>query len=153
MCRPTRRPFRGRLIGLGERAKTRPRRCTGVVAAACTRSLYTGKAQATREAPRRGRGRPSGHPRGTGREPAAYHIDDVTRRNVTGRRPAPPRRRFRTQCGHEKPSALAGVCKSLIFGCGGPQPLVQTLFSDGATGKRTAGVRRAPWRNVIMPIV
>jgi hypothetical protein len=36
MCRPTRRPFRGRLIRLGDRAKTTPRRCTGVVAAACT---------------------------------------------------------------------------------------------------------------------
>src|ERR1039458_6708223 len=36
MCRPTRQPFRGRLIRLGGRAKTTPRRCTGVVAAALT---------------------------------------------------------------------------------------------------------------------
>src|SRR6516162_1363572 len=33
---PTRPPYRGRLIRLGERAKTTPRRRTGVVAAACT---------------------------------------------------------------------------------------------------------------------
>jgi hypothetical protein len=41
MCRPTRQPFRGRLIRLGGRAKTTPRRCTGVVAAACTQGKRT----------------------------------------------------------------------------------------------------------------
>ena len=35
-CGPTRPSFRGRLIRLGIRAKTTPRRRTGVVAAACT---------------------------------------------------------------------------------------------------------------------
>src|SRR5437016_1002256 len=51
MRRPTRRPFRGRLIRLGERANqdTQPlRRGSGD-------SMYTRKAYATREAPRRGR--------------------------------------------------------------------------------------------------
>src|SRR3954468_24641173 len=41
MCRPTRRPFRGRLTRLGDRARTTPRRCTGVVAAACTQEKRT----------------------------------------------------------------------------------------------------------------
>src|SRR5271166_1874700 len=41
MCRPTRQPFRGRLIRLGERATSTPRRCTGVVAAACTQGKRT----------------------------------------------------------------------------------------------------------------
>src|ERR1022692_4201399 len=41
MCRPTRRPFRGRLIRLGGRAKSKPGRCTGVVAAACTQGKRT----------------------------------------------------------------------------------------------------------------
>src|SRR3954454_2377335 len=41
MCRPTRRPCRGRLIRLGDRAKTTSRRCTGVVAAACTQGKRT----------------------------------------------------------------------------------------------------------------
>src|SRR5277367_4916391 len=36
MRRPTRQPFRGRLTRMGERAKTTPMRCAGVVAAACT---------------------------------------------------------------------------------------------------------------------
>ena len=50
MRRPTRRPFRGRLTRLGERAKqyAQPlRRGSGG-------SMYTRKAYATREAPRRG---------------------------------------------------------------------------------------------------
>ena len=37
----TRQPFRGRLIRLGQRAKNRPRRCAGVVAAACTQRECT----------------------------------------------------------------------------------------------------------------
>src|SRR5687767_4973894 len=41
MCRPTRQPFRGRLIRLGEGAKSTPSRCTGVVAAACTQGKRT----------------------------------------------------------------------------------------------------------------
>jgi hypothetical protein len=41
MCGPTRQPYRGRLIRLGERAKTTPSRCTGVVAAACTQGKHT----------------------------------------------------------------------------------------------------------------
>ncbi len=41
MCRPTRQPFRGRLIRLGDRAETTSRRCTGVVAAACTQGKRT----------------------------------------------------------------------------------------------------------------
>jgi hypothetical protein len=51
MRRPTRQPFRGRLTRLGERAKqyAQPlRRGSGD-------SMYTRKAYATREAPRRGR--------------------------------------------------------------------------------------------------
>jgi len=37
MCRPTRRPFRGRLIRLGVNEQgSRPSRCAGVVATACT---------------------------------------------------------------------------------------------------------------------
>ena len=36
MRRPTRSPFRGRLIRLGERAKQGPSCCAGVVATACT---------------------------------------------------------------------------------------------------------------------
>ena len=34
--RPTRRPYRGRLIRLGKRANRAPSRCAGVVATACT---------------------------------------------------------------------------------------------------------------------
>ena len=52
MRRPTRQPFRGRLIRLGERAKwyAQPlRRGSGD-------SMYTRKAYATRETPRRGQG-------------------------------------------------------------------------------------------------
>ena len=52
MRRPTRQPFRGRLIRLGERAKqyVQPlRRGSGD-------SMYTRKAYATREAPRRDQG-------------------------------------------------------------------------------------------------
>jgi hypothetical protein len=41
MRRPTRQPFRGRLIWLGERAKTTPFRCAGVVATACTQGKRT----------------------------------------------------------------------------------------------------------------
>ena len=41
MRRPTRRPFRGRLTRLGERAKNTPSRCAGVVAAACTQGKRT----------------------------------------------------------------------------------------------------------------
>ena len=40
MCRPTRQPFRGRLIRVNERSST-PRRCAGVVAAACTQGKRT----------------------------------------------------------------------------------------------------------------
>ena len=36
MHRPTRQPFRGRLIRLGKRAKSILSRCAGVVATACT---------------------------------------------------------------------------------------------------------------------
>ena len=52
MRRPTRQPFRGRLIRLGDRAKryAQPlRRGSGD-------SMYTRKAHATRETPRRGQG-------------------------------------------------------------------------------------------------
>ena len=51
MCRPTRRPFRGRLIRLGEMSEDDAQplhRGSGG-------STYTRKARATREAPRRGR--------------------------------------------------------------------------------------------------
>src|SRR5262245_18427070 len=41
MRRPTRQPFRGRLIRLGQRAKNRLGRCAGVVAAACTQGECT----------------------------------------------------------------------------------------------------------------
>src|ERR1700722_10896523 len=41
MCRPTRQPFRGRLTRLDAREKTTSRRCTGVVAAACTQGKRT----------------------------------------------------------------------------------------------------------------
>ena len=41
MYRPTRQPYRGRLIRMGDRAKTTPMRCTGVVAAACTQGKRT----------------------------------------------------------------------------------------------------------------
>ena len=63
MRRPTRRPFRGRLTRLGERAKqeSQPlRRGSGD-------SMYTRKAHATREAPQRDQGWSTGGPRGTGR--------------------------------------------------------------------------------------
>jgi hypothetical protein len=36
MRRPTRQPYRGRLIRLGDRARITPIRCAGVVATACT---------------------------------------------------------------------------------------------------------------------
>jgi hypothetical protein len=41
MCRPTRQPFRGRLIWLDGRARNTFSRCTGVVAAACTQGKRT----------------------------------------------------------------------------------------------------------------
>src|ERR1700752_969013 len=41
MCRPTRRPFRGRLIRPGEMTKKTPSRCPGVVATACTQGKRT----------------------------------------------------------------------------------------------------------------
>jgi hypothetical protein len=41
MCRPTRRPFRGRLTRLGEMSEEYASRCTGVVAAACTQGKRT----------------------------------------------------------------------------------------------------------------
>src|SRR6266849_2336523 len=41
MRRPTRQPFRGRLIRLGERAKSTPSRYAGVLAAACTQGKRT----------------------------------------------------------------------------------------------------------------
>ena len=52
MCRPTRRPFRGRLPRLGEMSEEYAQplhRGSGG-------SMYTRKAHATREAPRRGQG-------------------------------------------------------------------------------------------------
>ena len=39
--RPTGRPFLGRLIRLGKRAKSIPNRCAGVVATACTQGKRT----------------------------------------------------------------------------------------------------------------
>ena len=39
--RPTGRPFPGRLIRLGKRAKSIPNRCAGVVATACTQGKRT----------------------------------------------------------------------------------------------------------------
>ena len=41
MRRPTRLPFRGRLIRLGKRADEAPSRCAGVVATACTQGKRT----------------------------------------------------------------------------------------------------------------
>src|SRR5882724_10008553 len=41
MRRPTRRPFRGRLIRLGEVSEAVPRRCAGVVVTACTQGKRT----------------------------------------------------------------------------------------------------------------
>src|SRR6516164_7726064 len=41
MCRPTRRPYRGRLIRLGEMSETTPSCCTGVLAAARTQGKRT----------------------------------------------------------------------------------------------------------------
>src|SRR6516225_9247885 len=65
MRRPTRRPFRGRLTRLGYERKSYAqtlRRGSGD-------SMYTRKAYATRETPRRGQGRSTGCPRGTGWAP------------------------------------------------------------------------------------
>jgi hypothetical protein len=65
MCGPTRQPFRGRLIRLGEMSEEYAQplhRGSGG-------SMYTRKAYATREASRRGQGWPTGCPRGTGRAP------------------------------------------------------------------------------------
>ena len=39
--RPTGRPFLGRLIRLGKRAKSSPNRCAGIVATACTQGKRT----------------------------------------------------------------------------------------------------------------
>ena len=50
MRRPTRQPFRGRLLRLDEMSEYTSRRCAGVVAG----SMYTRKAHETREAPKRG---------------------------------------------------------------------------------------------------
>ncbi|SRR5271166_6584652 len=64
-CGPTWQSYRGRLIRLGDRAKKDahpPHRGSGG-------SMYTRKARATREAPLRGQGWPTGRPRGTGRAP------------------------------------------------------------------------------------
>ena len=58
MCGPTWPSYQGRLTRLGERAKKTPKpthRGSGG-------SMYTRKAHATREAPWRGRGRPTGRP-------------------------------------------------------------------------------------------
>src|SRR6202163_2697268 len=41
MRRPTRQPFRGRLIRLGEVSKDTPSRCAGAVATACTQGKRT----------------------------------------------------------------------------------------------------------------
>jgi len=46
MRRSTRQPYRGRLIRLGERARTTPIRCAGVVATACTQVRNTGSPKA-----------------------------------------------------------------------------------------------------------
>ena len=48
MCRPTRRPFRGRLICLGEMSEDDAQ----ALHRGSGSSMYTRKAQATREAPR-----------------------------------------------------------------------------------------------------
>src|SRR6476661_30439 len=52
MRRPTRRPFRGRLTRLGERSEE----YTQLLHRGSGGSMYTRKAYATREAPRRGQG-------------------------------------------------------------------------------------------------
>ena len=52
MCRPTRRPFRGRLTRRGEMSED----YTQLLHRGSGGSMYTRKAYATREAPRRGQG-------------------------------------------------------------------------------------------------
>src|SRR5262250_75730 len=52
MRRPTRQPYRGRLTRLGYEREDPPSRCAG----GSGDSLYTRKAYATRETPRRGQG-------------------------------------------------------------------------------------------------
>src|SRR6516164_2771471 len=62
MCRPTRRPFRGRLTRRGEMSEEYAQplhRGSGG-------GMYTRKARATREAPLRDQGGSTGRPRGTG---------------------------------------------------------------------------------------
>jgi hypothetical protein len=65
MCRPTRLPYRGRLKWLGEMSEEYAQQLHRGIGG----GMYTRKAYATREAPRRGQGRPTGRPRGTGRAP------------------------------------------------------------------------------------
>jgi hypothetical protein len=52
MCRPTRRPFRGRLTRLGEKSEE----YTQLLHRGSGGSMYTRKAHATREAPMRDQG-------------------------------------------------------------------------------------------------
>src|SRR5215472_17125356 len=65
MCRPTRRPFRGRLTRRGEMSEE----YAPLLHRGSGGSMYTRKAHATREAPRRDQGWSTGRPRGTGRTP------------------------------------------------------------------------------------
>jgi len=64
-CGPTWPSYRGRLVRLGDRAKTTPIRRTGVVAAACTQGKRTKHGKPRGVA---GDGQ-TGRPRGTGRAP------------------------------------------------------------------------------------
>src|SRR5258707_4618158 len=75
MRRPTRLPYRGRLRRFGriERSGTPKSLCRGI-----GDSMYTRKAYATRETPRRGQGRPTGRPRGTWAANAIVRFDPAT---------------------------------------------------------------------------
>src|SRR3979490_620466 len=59
---PTRLPYRGRLKWLGEMSEEYAQLLHRGIGG----GMYTGKAHETREAPRRGQGRPPGRPRGPG---------------------------------------------------------------------------------------
>ena len=65
MCRPTRLPYRGRLTRLGGMSEAYSQSLHRSIGG----SMYTRKAYATRETPRRGQRWPTGRPRGTGRAP------------------------------------------------------------------------------------
>src|SRR5260370_42575224 len=65
MCRPTRRPYRGRLKWLGEMSEEYAQ----LLHRGSGGGMYTRKAHATREAPRRGQRWPTGGPGGTGWAP------------------------------------------------------------------------------------